>query len=84
MAIGDSREAAVEDDPEIVFVFDTVERKPACVLLQTAMGGDSPKLHGIFSADSWLIAPTPNMKRHALPRSKWIEVARHIGAGMTR
>lgn len=41
-------------------VYDCKLRRPGCVLLQAAMGGD-PELANRFPAESWLIAPTDAM-----------------------
>lgn len=42
-------------------VYDTRLRRPACALLQAAMGGDAG-IASQFSSETWLIAPTPGMK----------------------
>lgn len=41
--------------------FDIDKMKPACVLLQAAMGGD-PEAANAFNSKHWLIAPTEGMK----------------------
>lgn len=41
--------------------FDTVEMKPGRVLLQAALGGSSEAAQK-FHPDTWLLAPTPNLK----------------------
>jgi hypothetical protein len=42
-------------------VYDLVEMKPACVLLQALYGGDS-HLPNLFPPGSWLLQPTPDMQ----------------------
>lgn len=40
--------------------FDITLMRPGCVLLQAAMGAD-PEAAKRFPADTWLIAPTPDL-----------------------
>lgn len=44
-------------------VFDTELRRPACVLLAAAFGGD-PELAEKFPTETWLLAPTPGMQAY--------------------
>ena len=46
-------------------VYDIELRRPACVLLQAAMGGDTNAFNRHFGgySECWLIAPTPDMRR---------------------
>ncbi len=41
--------------------FDATLMRPGCVLIQAALGGDSTVAH-LFPLDSWLLAPTDDMK----------------------
>lgn len=41
--------------------YDTELKRPGCVLIQAAMGGD-PKVAHEFPTSSWLTAPTKDMK----------------------
>lgn len=41
--------------------FDTKLRRPACVLVAAALGGDIGA-SGAFPAETWLLAPTDDMK----------------------
>jgi hypothetical protein len=50
-------------------VFDTKLNRPACVLLQGALGGD-PKLAQFFPTETWLLAPTPDMQ--SFPYEDWM------------
>jgi hypothetical protein len=45
-------------------VFDAKQMKPACVLLQAAMGGDTAPFNRHFGGmpELWLVAPTPDMR----------------------
>lgn len=54
---------------EFPIVFDCTLRRPACPLLQSAMGGDT-SLCGLFPAGSWLINPTPDMKVYRASREQ--------------
>lgn len=47
--------------PKRRIAYDTVLKRPGCVLLQAVMGGtvDVAKL---FPAGQWVIEPTPNLK----------------------
>jgi len=45
-------------------VFDAKVKRPACVLLQAALGGDIHVARR-FPAESWLISPTPDMKLYS-------------------
>lgn len=42
-------------------VFDPVLRRPGCVILQAAMGGNVPDFTSRFPAETWLTSPTPDM-----------------------
>ena len=42
-------------------VYDARLKRPGCVLLQ-AMGGNVPNFSKLFPSESWLVAPTPDMK----------------------
>jgi len=46
-------------------VYDAGLRRPACPLLQAALGGDS-WIAGYFPSRLWLLAPTPDMKLYRL------------------
>jgi hypothetical protein len=41
--------------------FDIKEMRPGCVLLAAAMGGDT-ELAKQFHSETWLLAPTPDLK----------------------
>ena len=43
------------------FVYDCTLKRPACVLLQAAMGGSTYELWRFFDESSWLLEPTPGM-----------------------
>lgn len=44
-------------------VYDPVHNRPACVILQAVMGG-SVEVGDMFPSESWLLAPTPDMKTY--------------------
>lgn len=58
-------------------VFDCKLRKPGCVLLQVAMGGDVPPrmFNDLFPAETWLVAPTPDMRVYCTTESELRAIA---------
>lgn len=42
-------------------VFDVVQRRPGCAILQAVMGGDQ-HVATLFSSETWLISPTDDMR----------------------
>lgn len=52
--------------------YDTKLKRPGCVLLQAALGG-SPIAHH-FPTDSWLLAPTPDMKLYEITTDQLIQL----------
>lgn len=48
-----------------IVVFDTKRMRPACALLQTAMGG-TPGLANLFSSECWLTHATPDLKAYEI------------------
>ena len=67
-----------DEERKIVIVFDQKQWKPACVLLQACLGGDSHVTGRLFDATSWLLAPTEDMKRYELTLSEWQKVAKTV------
>jgi len=47
-------------DKPIKIVFDITLGRPACALLQAAMGGDQVVAQA-FPSEAWLLTPTPDM-----------------------
>lgn len=45
-----------------VMVFDVERKRPACVLLQACLGGDMSVVKE-FPSETWLVSPTPGMRR---------------------
>jgi hypothetical protein len=41
--------------------YDPSLKRPGCVLLQGALGGNIPDFPLLFPPDTWLLAPTPGM-----------------------
>ena len=56
---------------KIVMAYDCDLKRPACVLLQAVMGGDSSAVSRFFGAESWLLAPTPGMRLIAGTAEEW-------------
>lgn len=53
-------------------VFDAKLMRPACVLLQAAMGGSIEAAHR-FPSELWLTAPTPDMKRYRVESKEQLD-----------
>ena len=56
-------------------VFSPSKRRPGCVLLQAAMGGDVPRerFERLFPAEAWLFAPTDDMAAYPLDELHTLE-----------
>lgn len=63
---------------QFVVVMDMKQRRPACVLLQAAMGGDPAVVRELFYSEKWLISPTPDMKRIAGTMEQWRGMAKEV------
>ncbi len=59
----------------IVLVYDTDLKRPACVLLQAAYGADHGLLYRFFDAKTWLLAPTPGMRKLSATAEQWQKVS---------
>ena len=70
-------------------VYDVELRRPGCVLLQVAMGGTVPSeiFQMLFPNETWLLAPTPEMKPYRTTREQLLvvvtktEIPNHRGKG---
>lgn len=51
---------------ETAIAFDVVLRRPGCPLVQAGMGGDPYPISKLFDAETWLVAPTENMKLYSI------------------
>jgi len=51
-------------------VYDAVLRRPGCVLLQSTLGGTICNFSKLFPAESWLLAPTPNLKLYEVTQQQ--------------
>lgn len=69
---------------KIVMVYDFDLKRPGCVILQAAMGGDSNAVSRLFSGESWLVAPTPGMRLIAGTAEEWKKAAAITDAEMKR
>jgi hypothetical protein len=58
-------------------VFDTKLKRPACVLLQAALGGDIESAH-FFDSNVWLTAPTKDMRLFRTTREELRAVAKVV------
>ena len=61
-------------------VFSPSRRRPGCVLLQAAMGGDvdSATFHKLFPAETWLVAPTDDMGAYPVDEVHTLETLSRI------
>lgn len=51
-------------------VYDPVEGKIGCVLLQAAMSGD-PAVAKMFPNEDWVLHPVPGLQRMEATRGQW-------------
>ncbi len=67
---------------EIVLVFDTKLRRPACVLIQAlyGCGENNGFLQMTFDTKTWLVAPTPDMIRIKGTKEQWEKMAKQTNA----
>lgn len=54
-----------EEDLDVFFMYDCDLKRPGCVLLQAAYEG-TPSLAHMFPTESWLLAPTPGLKKYRI------------------
>jgi len=64
----------------IRFAYDTHLKRPGCVLLQAALGGDIAAVNR-FPVDSWLLAPTDNLRVYDIPTDLFDELVALAEAG---
>ena len=58
---------------EGLLAYDAVLRRPGCVLIQAGYGGDS-LIANRFPPESWLLAPTENMRLYRVTESEIIRL----------
>jgi hypothetical protein len=61
-----------------ILVFDLTLCRPACVLLQAALGG-SPGISLMFPAETWLVGMTPNLKAYAISEPDLKDAVESLG-----
>ena len=66
---------ASDESARIPLLYDTELRRPACVLLQAAVGGDTGLVNRLWRSDVWLVAPTPGMRALLATREQWEALA---------
>lgn len=59
----------------ITLLYDVELRRPACVLLQAMARGDKSALYRFFDTKTWLVSPTPGMRRITATAEQWERVA---------
>lgn len=65
----------MDNSDKIPIVYDTDLKRPACALLQAAMGGSTTALHRYFDSQDWLVAPTPGMRLIGGTHEEWLKAA---------
>lgn len=60
----------------MTIVYDAALKRPGCVLLQAAMGGDVPNFTKLFAAETWLTAPTPGMRAYPVTAEQLSQLVR--------
>lgn len=71
-------------DDKLRIVYDCGLKRPGCVLIQAAAGGDPYAVTELFPSESWLIAPTPGMRVIAGTKEEWQKAAAITRAEMKR
>ena len=46
--------------------YDLTQRRPGCVMVQAGLGGNSQLVDRHFPAETWLLAPTNDMKLYPI------------------
>lgn len=66
-------------------VFSPARRRPGCVLLQAAFGGDIPSetFYRMFPPETWLVAPTDDMGAYPVDEKHSLEVLSEIAYAAT-
>ena len=62
-------------------LYDTRLRRPACVLLQALARCEAYRLEKIFPVETWLDAPTPDMRVVNGTREEWEREAKMVKEG---
>lgn len=65
----------------ITLLFDPDLRAPACVLLQAVAGlwhGPAVSALQLFPVNTWIVEPTPGLRRVSGTREQWERVARRM------
>lgn len=66
--------------PKVALIFDVEQRRPACVLIQAVAGCPGDLVSQLFNDESWLVAPTPGMRRIEGTREEWGRLAVAVNA----
>jgi hypothetical protein len=59
-------------------VIDVKERRPACVLIQAALGGNSAIVKEFLPVESWLLAPNDNMFLVEGSKEEWKQFSQEL------
>lgn len=59
-------------------IIDMKLKRPACVLIQAAGGGNMSTLNRHFDSECWLVAPTQDMRMVAGTDEEWARLARTL------
>lgn len=63
----------------IRLLYDVDLKRPACVLLQAAAGGNTYLLRELFPSEAWLDHPTDGMQMLVGSREQWERLAAEHG-----
>lgn len=59
--------------------FDIKLRRPGCVLIAAAMGAES-RLASQFKTETWLLAPTPDLKVYEVTPEEFAKILEKVNA----
>jgi hypothetical protein len=62
----------------MLLCYDIKLMRPGCVLLAAAMGGD-PDLAKKFPSETWLLAPTPDLKVYNITEAEFDSLLAKVG-----
>jgi hypothetical protein len=60
----------------VKIAYDAKLKRPGCVLLQATLGCAEPNLAGLFPVNSWLLAPTPDLRAYPVTDAQLLKLIR--------
>lgn len=64
----------------ITMVVDIKDRRPGCAILQAYYGTPNNEVLHLFDADTWVLAPTPNLHKITGTMDQWRNFANECNA----